>query len=725
MDIRRMLCKMVLGILTAGTVFTGAPMGVDANDTPAQKNESEDFFLEELVVTATKTGETELRKTPIAVTALAGEMLRDTGVFRLRELGEFVPNVEFTHNIGDTQGFIRGVGNYLMGIQAAGTNVAFYVDGVYIEAGAGLTTDFFDVERIEILRGPQGTLYGRNANSGAVNIITRKPSDTFEFDAALELGNFNLRRVDATVSGPVIGDIVKARVTVSDSERDGVLDNISTGNDPRSKDFTGVRGSVEIAPTDAFDLLIAADYTDFDSSGASYKLNTDQGMFGTALGAEVAPGFWDVNTDTPGWLKRENSGISGTVNYHPNQQDNLRLITAYREYESESLSDIDGSQMPLSIVGGTYDNRQFSQEVQYQMSRGNWLWLLGGFYYHQESSSSSEGELNYILLTYVNSLNTETDSYALFSSIKYDLNSLFSVEAGLRYTTDDKDMRVKSVAESPIIQIPPSDVKYSDDWSEFLPRFVFNYNPTRDMMFYLSAAKGYRPGGFAPFNIVADSYINPEYIWSYELGYKASWFNNRLQTNTAIFYSDYKDLEVLYVTMGVGQQDNAAEATIQGVELEFTARPMAALTLNGMVAYLDATYDEYMTQEPGSTPAVPLDVSGNSLPYAPRWSASLGAQYVFSLGSYGRLTLRGDMSWKDRVYFDQYERDSVSQSSYTLFNGLLRYETVAGRWSVEVYGTNLFEEEYLTYSHVLSEPLDVNWVQGDPRLYGIRIGYRY
>ncbi len=720
---RKHLWHTVPLVIAAGLLLIGVPSGADA----------EEYLLEETKVTATKMGETKLQETPIAITALSEKELKDSGMQSLRDLGMFVPNTEFTHNIGLTQGFIRGIGSPFPGPTAGESSVAYYVDGVYIESGVGLNIDFLDIERIEVLRGPQGTLYGRNANAGAINIITKKPTDKLEIMGSAEMGNYNKRRFDASVSGPVVDDKVKARVTAYTSRHDGLLHNISTGNDPRSQDDSGVRGSVDIAPAESVRLRLAADYWDYRSSGPSYKLVSDRGSLGTTHGAQVAPNFWDVNTDQPGSSVTTNWGGSATLDINLPGSMVLRSITAYRRYETDFSYDSDGSQVNKGFVKGHWPVDQLSEELQLSAIWERWQWVMGLYYYNQKTHSRNptEVKLDYLLppgLTFdsQNRVETDTDSYAAFGSARYALTDRVSLEAGLRYSVDKKSMSVDAESRLSFLPAPiPLQQRLSDRWNAVLPRFGVDYRPTDQAMVYASASRGYKPGGFVFFVPQADNFLNPEYIWNYEAGFKTDWLDKKLRVNAAFFYSQYKDLQVFAVVNGVGQQSNAAEATIKGVELELQARPVKALTLNGAVSYLHARYKEYISVVPGSATSEPLDVSGNRLQYAPQWKIALGAQYEFTLGRHGFLTVRSDLAWKDKVYFDQYQRDSMAQDHYTIVNALVRFETPDRRWSAEAYGLNVFGEKYYTSGLATLEPLDIALMQGDPTLFGVRVSFKF
>jgi iron complex outermembrane receptor protein len=713
------LCPKALAIIAAVILFGGM----------LSSSAAEEYLLEETKVTATKTGETNLQTTPLTITSVSGENLKSSGANSIQDLSLFVPNTEFTHNIGYTQGFIRGIGSPFPGPTAGESNIAYYLDGVYIESGQGLNMDFLDIDRIEVLRGPQGTLYGRNANAGAINIITRKPTDQFEATGSAELGNYNKRRFDATFSGPIVDKKVKARLTFYSNKQDGLLHNTtSTGNDPRSLDESGVRGTVDIDPSERVNVRLAADYWDARTNGPSYKLTSEQGTLG-ALGAKVAADFWDVNTDRPGSTVATNWGTSGTINIKLPRNMVFRSITAYRNYESDLAYDCDGSQINKGFVNGGWPVNQVSEELQLNAVWNRWQWITGLFYYNQRTHAKKPTvvQLDYLIPGYEseNRVDTETDSYAAFGSARYALTDRVSLEAGARYAVDRKYMAADAVSRIGGISVLELHQRLWDQWQEVLPRFAADYRPTDNAMLYASASRGYKPGGFA-FPVIdptMNKYLNPEYIWNYETGVKTEWLDKKLRINAALFFSQYKDMQVYAVVNGVGQQSNAAKATVKGIELESQARPVKGLTLNASISYLKAVYDEFISVVPGGT--TPFDVSGNRLAYAPDWKITLGAQYEFKLAQYGFLTLRGDLSWKDKIYFDQYQRDEMAQKDYPIVNALMRLEPPNRQWGIEIYGKNIFAEKYYTSGLATLEPKDFAFQLGDPCQFGTRLTFRY
>ncbi|MBW2368426.1 MAG: TonB-dependent receptor [Deltaproteobacteria bacterium] len=683
----------------------------------------EDFMLEETTVTATKTGETNLQVTPIAITAIDEAFLKNKKAFSLMDLTQFTPNAEFTERgNGWNTIYVRGVGNSNP-IVLSESAVAMYIDGVYVERGLSGGNSFFDIERIEVLRGPQGTLYGRNATGGAVNIVTKAPSDELEIKAGVEIGSFSKRRFDASVSGPLIGDTVKGRITLSDSEADGYQENL-VGKDMADENFTGVRGAIEFAPTDSIDILLRGDY--FDSVTGSWATK-HLGIEGSALvsaGYTAPDDFYESRIDADHFTDVTDSGFSGHVKINLPRGMTLRSITGYRKRELDNKYDPDSTDLNLGSI--LYDTKieSFSQELQLNGTWRRLNFLLGAYYYRMEEDSDTSADLSYIFpgLTFEGRGDIDTDSYALFGRAGYQITDKLWAHADLRYSFEEKGGFSNASFSIPIL--PSRQKGFSGEWDAITPKFGLDYRLTEDVFFYLSAAKGFRSGVLAPNNIAPiPPFADPEFIWSYEVGAKTQWFDNRLRVNLSAFYSDYTDQQVMVMVFGIGNLVNAADSNIYGVELEFLARPLPALTINSAFSYLDAGFDEYQSVDVIGNP---IDASGNRMPQSPEFKFSLGAQYVFTLAEYGFLTCRGDMAWSDDKYLDHLETPLTEVKAHTLFNGLVRFETREGNWSVEVYGKNLSDQEtFLDLDIGPQGPLDVFGSPAPPRTFGVQLVYNY
>lgn len=718
-----------MALLCAAFLIGSSGLALGQEKT-SKEEKTKDYILEDTVVTATKTGETKLQDTPLSITAFSDEVLDSHNAFRLTDLDQFVPNAQFDiWGPGLMVGYIRGIGSgqlFQFGEQAVG----FYLDGVYLERGIGANLNFMDVERIEVLRGPQGTLYGRNATAGAVNVITKKPSDKFQAKLSAEIGNFGKRRVDATISGPIVKDKVKARLSFSDSSHDGFLEN-ANGPDIYDENYTGVRGSVEFTPTDKVDIVLSGDWFNSDSRDFNNRLMTKTGLFASRASAAGIPSstivsddFWKISQE---WDSRdilEVQGLSARVTIELPHKMCLRSITGYREAEQHISMDMDGTALKLFVSENVWEYRTLSQELQLDGTWDRLKWLLGVYYLHAANNfPTTPNHFDFImpgLKRYYDS-DATTEAWAGFGNLTYAVTDRLSLEAGLRYSYEEKDSDYyKTWSNVPAI-FPSQDLKFNESWDDLSPRFGLNYRFTDEALCYGTISKGFKSGTFGADNPAGQTTVGPEEVWAYEIGFKTDWFKNRLRVNGALFYYDYTGLQDRVLLPTGSQLRNAAEATIQGAEIEFSVRPVSGLTFNGSFSLLDAKYDKFPNAVSPAGPAV--DASGNRLAYSPEWKLDFGAQYVINVGDYGFLTLRGDLSRTNDQFFSAVNDPRMGQEAYTLVNALARFDTIGGHWGFEIFGRNLGEEEYLR--SVMAIAGDVIGFVGEPRTFGFRAIYNF
>ncbi|MBW7837905.1 MAG: TonB-dependent receptor plug domain-containing protein [Sphingomonadales bacterium] len=341
--------------------------------------------LEEITVTATKTGATELQKTPMTITALTGDEMSRANLTDMKEIGVVVPNANFINLGGFSQAFIRGVGNTSQGAAIGGeTNISFYLDGVYLERGMGANTEFFDVERIEVLRGPQGTLYGRNATGGAVNIITRMPTDEVDFKAGVTVGNYDKIRADASLAGPIVSGKVAGRISASINKHDGYVKNL-IGPDLQDENSYGIRGKLSITPSDSIRIDLAADYYEQNNNGTVNQLEYDPNNAWPTLTAPVPEDFWSANVNGPVYDNAESYGLSATIAIDLPHDMTFRSITAYRNWERDFLWDADNN-LPARVDLVLHDYFDtFTQEVQLDGKLDRLSWQTGFFYYELDN----------------------------------------------------------------------------------------------------------------------------------------------------------------------------------------------------------------------------------------------------------------------------------------------------------------------------------------------------
>ncbi|MBW2367823.1 MAG: TonB-dependent receptor [Deltaproteobacteria bacterium] len=717
---------------------------IPSDETPESENaESEsfdDYMLEDTIVTATKTGETRLQEVSIAVTALSAEELKTRSTFNLMDIGS--PNLSVMSGNNEQNYYIRGIGSennsYLKE-----PNVGIYIDGVYMEKGIGAMGDFIDVERVEILRGPQGTIYGRNSTGGAINILTASPTEDFFAKVMLEAASFEKFRADATISGPIVKNKLNGRLTLMGTTWEGHYDIIGDPDDQDNENIT-VKGALDFKITDDINFILRGDYEDSENRtpmGENFLNDAEMIAAGPfwwnvfpiplfnpgntkPFSYVPAPGFYDIIASSPkSYYNKENYGFSGhfTVNLPFNAT--LRSITAYRSFYREIFIN--------SIFGGFDPSHQkddvdtFSQELQLDGKAGRINYVVGVFYFRLREDLTIDQDAIYFnpLAAHLNA-DIGTDAYAAFSSLSYSVTDQFTLRAGLRYSYEEKTVdSIDNRAQFGIVY------KHEEgDWDAFTPKVSADYRISEDAMIYGSVSTGFRAGTFALLNIAPmPQTVEPETNLSYEIGFKSDWLDKRLRINAAAFFSQYDDMQVTGVFVNAGVPtvftSNAEGADIKGVEVEITARPLPPLTLNLSVGYLDGEYTDFIAQHPVTY--ANIDVSGNQIPYTAKYQMNFGCQYIVDLQDSGFITLRSDVSWKDKIYYNIFNEERLIADSVALVNGFLRWETTDSAWSVEIYGKNLTDKEYYTRLTDFSMWNAVTGEAGLPRTFGLRVGYSF
>lgn len=678
--------------------------------------------LEEIVVTATKTGATDLQETPIAITAFSGVDLERSVASDIRDLAHNTPGLVISENTTLAQIFIRGVGsnNVFAGADPSST---IHMDGVYLARPATSFTNFLDVERIEVLRGPQGTIYGRNSVGGTINVISRKPSfDEFKYKGQVTVGNEDLLRFEGYTSAPLIENSLAASAAFQYSDRDGFRDNVTaTGVDLDDEDELNFRGQIRLQVTASIEAILRADYSKQDIGVYGFHSFVEP----PAPAAVANSVFGDsdkVALDFPNSLDQELWGISLELNAELNQSWSLRSLTAYRDDKTDIR--IDGDASELDIQRTLFDERQDQLSQEFNLS-GNFeraTLLLGLYYIHEDLIMPSNVQVRAMGLSRRVSPLVDTKSWAVFGQASYDLTEQLTFTAGIRYTEEDKEFTkgdglfvLGTAIQIADLSFPTETGKYS----AITPKFGIEYKPADNLMFYASATRGFKSGGFN-FTAVLPGGYDEEDLWAYEFGVKSDFAGDRLRLNATGFFYDYEDLQVqAFVVPGQVDVSNAATASITGVEVEAMAKPTAELDLSLSVSYLDAEYDEY-TAAPvfgGGT----VDASGRRLNNSPEWSYSLSAQYTRDF-KWGSIYLRGDYSWQDEIFFTADNNDIDRQASYGLLNGSVGYVSRDQRLEIALWTRNLTDEEYVTGTAQF--PLVRAGRFGSPRTFGIRISYQ-
>jgi iron complex outermembrane recepter protein len=716
--------------------------------------------IEKVVVTAQKRAE-DVQRVPISMKALTGNQLDERGVDGFSSLQTQVPSLTFGGQVtgGENAITLRGVGSE--NVTGGGDpGVAYHADGVYLGRTVGIDETFFDVERVEVLRGPQGTLYGRNSTGGAINVITRKPElGAFSGAANVTFGDYGRVTARAMVNLPM-GDNVALRVAGVVNQRDGYQEILSPpalcGDcEGDAADNFNLRAHLYFKLSDSADLLFTAGHYEnnepvgvrlrepFPANGSGF-LGSDR-----FVGASPNPSdLRKVYKDFKDALDMETSNVSATLNWEIAPGVTLTSITAYQELYWNQATDGDGSDLPLSYTPyWTNDSNQVSQELRVASTdEGANKWLIGVFLYQEDVNQAFQfidtgynvfgpAEIPGTLFTFTNGGNIETTSYAVFGQDDYRFeNGLFglptTLTAGLRYTHDEKkgDDFLDFIFFGGCAIVVPSPTThcaaktFDESWNTLTGRAGIQIETSEDDMLYATASRGYRSGGVLVGNFPGE--YDPEYIWNYELGLKSLSWDGRLQFNVAAFWNTYSDMQVFIQDIGGSRIENAAESTVKGVEIDAIAKLSDAFTVNFGLAWLDATYDSYTTidSRAGSS-GLPEDLTGNRLNRTPEFTAVLGAQYDIPTSA-GLFSARADFLWVDEVFFRAQNLPEDRQEAYTKTDLRLMWLAPSGDYKAEVFVQNLEDEDVVNNIVIPAQTLGGPTSQitlNPPRTFGVRL----
>jgi iron complex outermembrane receptor protein len=691
----------------------GFALGIDAHAaTPPPADNRGAGALEEVVVTAQRR-ETSVQQTPMAVTAYGADELAAKNIRTFGDLG--VSNAALNVSLfqGEAQVYLRGIGVPMI-IGGTDSSIAIHNDGVFLSRAAASVPAFFDVERVEVIRGPQGTLYGRNATGGSINVISRGPSREFEGEARLTVGNYQHYQPFVALGGP-LSDRVRFRVAAQLNDREGYtkITRPVVGGPPGTVDRVEdahefyTRLKLEADLTDKLTFLLTTDYYRADDSavtwhvfdrGYSQGAFTTNGPFTQAVDAAgLSPlASRDMSSDIEFYNKPKVWGASGRFDLKLGEW-NLMSLTAYRRTNPLNRDDLDFSTANASDQVREEKHRQVSQEFQLSSPSGRALeYILGAYYFDETNTIRNEYFLATVptLLAFAPApdcclllLNgtAETTAYAAFVDGSYEFTDRWSLRFGARYSREERD----GTNFVQLDRVPAFDNIAEFDaktFTAFTPKIGVEFRPSDGTMLYASAVRGFKSGGF---NIGSyqNSPFDPEFIWSYELGLKTDLFDRRLRLNAAAFYYDYTDLQVQDTERNNVLIRNAASASVKGVELEGAASPLESgrLTIDFAFAWLDATFKDYLAADPKynnyaaalgvsnpnagacptgtpdaalpNNPTCPFtqDLSGSRLPKAPKFKGSLGAELRFDVPAGGALRVRADYTWQDEIFFSAFQ----------------------------------------------------------------------
>ena len=730
--------RAALAALAASTAVAGLAAPAFAQEASAA---SEDDGSDQAILVTARRREENLINVPIAITAISGDQLAAQGAADITALAETVPNVtlESSRATNSTlSAFIRGVGQQdpVSGFEQG---VGLYLDDVYLNRPQAAVLDIYDVQRIEVLRGPQGTLYGRNTVGGAIKYVTRRLGNEMHLSARATYGSYDQADGVISASAPIGAGVLRVGGSLARLSRGGFGTNLTTGLENYNKDVWAGRGTIEIHGTDFF-ARVSGDYThDKSLPRGGHRLIPSQLTVAPVLANvyDTRGGIVLPKQDVKAW------GTSLFMEATPNEWLTFRSITAYRKDDTATPIDFDALATVDLDVPGFYKNRQFSQELQMLVNSGKFNGLVGFYYLDASALTQFESRLYTSTKGFAAFTNADigTDTMAGFADFSYDFTDQLSLSLGGRYTWDKRSGYIlrqnylgggSPVFGSPgfAAGAPSTNFRGSSTFTKFTPKATLSFKPSPDSTLYASYSQGFKGGGFDPRGIgnnaidlnndgiKSDAEIaqflsfRPEKVNSYEVGYKADLFDRRVYVAVAGFYMDYTDVQIpgsvacstpiviggvlTQVPTFCGVVSNAGKARMKGFEFETRAKLIdseaGTLTLAASLGYIDAKYTKYIA----NIASVPTDVSAfRKVQNTPAWSGSASLDYAMPIAE-GRLNLTGGMSFKSKTYQFEISNPYLDQPSYQLFDASLVYHAPDNRWSLGVFGKNLTNERYKT-----------------------------
>ncbi len=762
--------KKLIAIAIATTIGSGNSMVSMAEDATPDKK-ANGLAIEEIIVTAQKR-EQGLQDVPVSVSVMSGDKLDETGIQSMDEFAAYVPNLQINTTAFSTV-FIRGLGSdFNYGFEQS---VGTYVDGLYMGQQRQIRGLLMDVDAIEVLRGPQGTLYGKNTIAGAINIKTRKPTEVFEGNFAVKGGEFGEQEIQAVVSGP-LSDNLLARIAILDGNTDGYVDN-RLGQDGGGVDKQNLRGTFVWQANSQLEVVTKLETGDYNTEGMSYEL-TEFGNIGAAILAAdpAAETRADLNSSVGGFgindfFQNTSSDLMQvTVNYDTESGYSFNSLSGYAGYTGEDSIDFDYSPIEAVYSLDVADYESRSQEFRFMSpTEESYFYIVGA--YIEDTKYSRDG--SYTLLSFKPrglpaALKTpgifeqDTSSWSAFYEGTYAFTESWSTTFGLRYAEESKDaiqgseyfdlndnkvcagfnadgtciaaagQTLNSIALNSFGKQHMHDANRKQN--NFMPSAKLQYFQSQDAMYYATIGTGIKSGGFNAAEQLGDEdkfEFDEEKSVAFELGAKYQLLDGQLQLNGDLFVTKFDDLQVSTFDGFTFQVTNAAKATTQGLELDATFRATQSILLGGAFSYTDATYDDFenaactfvqkveyeAVNGPFTGRNCPQDLSGSTMMYAPEVSSSLWVQHNVKIGADFEITSSLDVNYSDEYNLAQDTDELDRQDAFSKINAHLVLRNLVDEWEVAVIARNLTDE--LTYVRSTDIPLVENGAHvaatGQPR----------
>lgn len=754
---RALMSASVLALVLAFEATAANAADGAASPTPSSDAANAPVAVQELVITATRHSEV-VSKTPAAITALSADALNDSGVTEITGLQNLVPNLSVGDQFGVNRTFIRGIGMTSIDLGADGA-VAFLQDGAIISRPAAQLAGFYDVERVEVLRGPQGTLYGRGATAGAINIITKQPTEDVEGYLKATYGNYNDYGFEGALGGPLVKDKLLARVAFDIDGHDGYGTNLFDHTQIDNRRSIAGRVALTYIATSDLSATVAVEgnrqrdddyaFHYFGTSvvpeaGLPYNLVGGQSIFGYYAGLGQQPNLRNIYSATDPTNRRDGWDIIGTIDWHPGKFD-LKSITSYHDFHRVNIDDLSVSNKSNGNIYGintyTEKSKTISEELVGTYTSDRWNVVFGGMFFHEDNFGSVYVPTYNLALVldptnslsaaqraainngeYLQQGTVATDAYGIYAQGTYDILSNLKFTAGLRYSYEHKQGSGAFIFSALGVDLPTDQQK---GWGALTPKFNLEYDISPTALIYATVERGFKSGviNIGSLNPV----INPEYVWDYEGGVKFKAFDNRLSTALSAFYYDYTNLQVGFVNaQSVVETINAAAARNYGFELESHAAVSRALTVDFYATYLNAKFTSFLDANYRNGFAV-VSLAGNTLPNAPEFTTRLGATYLVPVAIPGTLTLHAEGNYQSKVYFTEFNNQDAVQGPRVIFDASLLYTAPDNRTTIELWGKNL-GDKYVIANNIVAAALFGFVKVGSllpPRTYGVTVGYKF
>ncbi len=634
--------------------------------------------LETITVTAQKSEE-NVQNVPISISVFNEISLEDKSISTIDDIPKYTPNLLFFNGAkkGLTAPSIRGI---YANVSSFSSPVSMYVDGVPFLNSMGFADDLMDIERVEVLRGPQGTLYGKNSEAGVINIVSKKPNNEIKSKVLLKVANDGKKQIGVNVSGPIIEDTFYAGISYKHDEKDGYIKNTFYNEYINDKESDYAKIRLRYTPTD-----------DLDISFISSRHENNDGSLDWALAGQDEP---SVASNLKGLNETLTKMAALNIDYSIDDSSKIKSISTIRQYSEYNESDSDFTSETISHLYKYSEFNTISQEIRYEKDFDKAKIVLGT--YLDKTDDKWDAKFVRTLGESKKVQDMESNSISFFTTLFYTLNDKWSFNTGLRYDREKKTQDIETMS-----------LYQEKTWENFSPKFSLQHSFNDKQMAYFSVAKGYRSGGFSHLGIDGGISYDEENLISYELGYKSMFWDNRLRLNSSIYFMDITDMQVEEVyAPGITYMSNAAEATSKGLELELEALLTNEITLFTSLGLNKTTFDSFT--ESGK------DYSGNYNPYAPKYNFNIGLQYRANNGFYGRVDVNG----YGKTFYDK--ENIYAKDAYELVNLKVGYEL--DKFDVYLYANNLFDEKYdATNAYFYG----TTTVYKESREIGVQLTYRF